>query len=558
MNANSVASMAIPTDTELVAHSLVGNSEAFGQIVARYQSLICSLAYSATGSLGESEDLAQETFITAWKHLRHLREAAKLRAWLCGIARNRIRNFLRREGREPVHKAEVIDAEHESVAHEPIPTEHAISKEEASILWRSLERLPEVYREPLILFYREGESVERVAAELELTEDAVKQRLSRGRKMLAEEMTAFIEGALKQSRPGKAFTLGVLAALPLMTTSAKAAAIAATAAKGSAAAKTAGFAGLFGAIAGPLLIFLGTYFGYKLELDTAKSPRTRDFVKKFYRVLSGCIVLMTVIVLLLVFFAKSWIQSSPRAFAELSISLGVTYVLFTIALATWAAAKQKRIREEDSAIRSVAAGTQASNFGLEPVFEYRSKRTLLGLPLIHIRLRAGLERGPVKAWIAMGDAAIGGLFALGGLAVAPISFVGGALGLISFGGVSLGLLSIGGIGLGLLTVGGLAIGWEAFGGLAVGWQAFGGCAIGWNGAQGGLAIAREWASGGVALARHANDQIAKVFSEHCAFFRIMQRVNPYLPLVNLVAVLPFFLHRHALKQQLELNDHSQP
>src|ERR1043165_2055930 len=133
MNANSAASVAMATDAELVAWSLVGNTEAFGQIVARYQSLVCSLAYSETGSLGESEDLAQETFITAWKYLRQLRETQKLRAWLCGIARNRIRNFLRREGREPAHRAETIDAEHDSVANEPIPAEHAISKEEAAI-----------------------------------------------------------------------------------------------------------------------------------------------------------------------------------------------------------------------------------------------------------------------------------------------------------------------------------------------------------------------------------------------------------------------------------------
>ena len=88
-------------DAELVIQTREGNREAFGQIVSRYQTLICSLAYSATGSLGQSEDLAQETFITAWKHLRHLREPGKLRAWLCGIARNRISNCLRREGRGP-------------------------------------------------------------------------------------------------------------------------------------------------------------------------------------------------------------------------------------------------------------------------------------------------------------------------------------------------------------------------------------------------------------------------------------------------------------------------
>jgi hypothetical protein len=263
---------------------------------------------------------------------------------------------------------------------------------------------------------------------------------------------------------------------------------------------------------------------------------------------------MTVAVLSVVFFAKPLIQSHPKIFAELSISLGVTYALLAVALATWAAGRQRRIRQQESGVSGVAPGARASSFGTEPFFEYRSKGSLLGLPLIHIRLRAGIERGPVKAWIAMGDSAIGGLFALGGLAIAPISFGGGAVGLICFGGGSIGILSFGGISLGLFTVGGLAIGWEAYGGLALGWQAFGGCALGWNGAQGGLAIAHEWASGGVALARHANDQTAKMLSEGCAFFRIMQRINPYLPLANLLALFPFFLQRHAVKRQLEISE----
>ena len=55
------------SDASLVAESLAGNREAFGQIVARYQALICSLAYSGTGNLSQSEDVAQETFIAAWK-----------------------------------------------------------------------------------------------------------------------------------------------------------------------------------------------------------------------------------------------------------------------------------------------------------------------------------------------------------------------------------------------------------------------------------------------------------------------------------------------------------
>jgi len=227
-------SVAEQNDVELVAGSLSGNRDAFGHIVARYQSLVCSLAYSATGSLGQSEDLAQETFVTAWKQLGDLREPEKLRAWLCGIARNLINNSLRKSGREPSHRAEPLEEISESRSPEPLPVEQTISNEEQAILWRSLERIPEIYREPLILFYREHQSIETVAANLDLSEDAVKQRLSRGRKSLHEEVLAFVEGALEKTAPGKTFTLGVITALPLLATTAKSATAGATAAKGGA------------------------------------------------------------------------------------------------------------------------------------------------------------------------------------------------------------------------------------------------------------------------------------------------------------------------------------
>ena len=97
-------------DAELVAESLAGNREAFRRIVERYQTLISSVAYCATGSASQSEDLAQETFVTAWKQLRELREPAKLRPWLCRIVRFLIGKEFRSQGREPVHAAESLEA----------------------------------------------------------------------------------------------------------------------------------------------------------------------------------------------------------------------------------------------------------------------------------------------------------------------------------------------------------------------------------------------------------------------------------------------------------------
>jgi RNA polymerase sigma factor (sigma-70 family) len=178
-------SVAALNDAELVNETLTHN---FGQIEARYQSLVCSLAYSATGSLSQSEDLAQETFITAWPQLRDLHEPEKLRSWLCHIARNLAYDALRQQGREPSHHGEALEEISETHSPEPSPNDHTISNEEAAILRRSLERIPQIYREPLVLFYREHQSIEAFAQNLELSEGAVKQRLSRGRKLLHEEI----------------------------------------------------------------------------------------------------------------------------------------------------------------------------------------------------------------------------------------------------------------------------------------------------------------------------------------------------------------------------------
>jgi zinc protease len=107
------------------------------------------------------------------------------------------------------------------------PAAQTITREEETLLWRTLAGMPENYREPLVLFYREEKSVAEVALKLDLTEDTVKQRLFRGRAMLREEMTALVESTLTRTKPGSAFTVGVLVALPMVSASTATAALAA-------------------------------------------------------------------------------------------------------------------------------------------------------------------------------------------------------------------------------------------------------------------------------------------------------------------------------------------
>ena len=130
-------------------------------------------------------------------------------------------------------------------------------------------------------------------------------------------------------------------------------------------------------------------------------------------------------------------------------------------------------------------------------YEYKSTRTLFGLPLVHIRF-GDRGTGVAKGVLAIGNYAVG-LVALGGF----------SFGLVSVGGLSFGLLlALGGWGLGMIAVGGLATGLLAFGGAAVGLFAMGGAAMGVY-AAGGAALATEIAVGASAHAPLAIGRIAE-------------------------------------------------
>lgn len=511
-------------DARLVELSRDGNREAFGRIVERYQSLVCALTYSASGSLQASEELAQVTFITAWCQLKSLREPGKLKSWLCRIARNVATDSFRRQQRTPTANAEELDANVSTDT--TTPRDQVISKEEQAILWRVLEDLPTTYREPLILFYRQEQSVAEVAETLELSEDAVKQRLSRGREMLSERTAKFVETTLRSSGPGKAFTLGVLAVLPVLTTSAKAAAIGAAAAKGSATAKAAAASGFLSALSGPLLVIFGNYAAYRANLDEAQTEAEREHIKSFYRRLAACIVGFGLVLLPLVLWAAFAKKDHSILLGSLFVVYAASQVAAIVWFSIWSFRKRRKFLEDLAAKRIVLPPAK-------PTWEYRSRFTLFGLPLIHLRFGGGLpaQRTVVKAWIAAGDCAMGALFAFGGVAIAPFSI----------GGLAIGLLPFGGCALGVLALGGFAAGMWSYGGLAMGWQAFGGCALGWQTAYGGIAIAHDFAQGGFSLAAQAGNAMARQFIQSSWFYHFALVCARYSTLLNLLWVVPLLL-----------------
>lgn len=491
------------SDETLVTQSLQGNREAFGGIVRRYQALVASLAFSSTGSVAQSEDLAQETFLTAWRQLRALREPAKLRPWLCRIARNLTADALKKEGRSPLAAPEPLEAAELAVARELSPPDHAITREEEAILWRALSQIPDLYREPLILFYREQQSVAGVAAALELTEDAVKQRLTRGRRMLQEQVQGFVENTLNRTAPGAAFTQGVLMALPGMS-AASTSFLAATLGKG---------ASFFLKTGGAGMIVAGNYAGYRASLSLAGSEAERIFIRRFYKGLVIACTLFSILLAGLIWAGVSGGLAHRASFVVAVFGVMAAALLTFGGMAVWSWRERKRVF--------------AASRVLPPAWEYRSNGTFLGLPLVHIKI-GGNENVPVRAWIAAGNFALSPFFAFGGLAVAPFAIGGCGIGLAAWGGMVFGILGVGGFAIAGWTVAGMGLGWETCGGMAIAWKA----------AWGGIAVAHEMASGALSFvipgghagtARYFNDSL---------FFRAAQTFLRYSVFLNILWVLP--------------------
>ncbi|MHC4586732.1 MAG: sigma-70 family RNA polymerase sigma factor, partial [Planctomycetota bacterium] len=151
--------------------------------------------------------------ISAWKDLGQLKDLNKFQSWLAGIARNVIKNSFRSRQQDLISKAASIDQLKETRTNDSGPAERVITKEQQHVVRKALQQIPEQYREPLVLFYRQEKSVKKVAEQLSLSEDAVKQRLSRGRKLLKERFAAMVETTISRTGPGKSFTAAVIVSI---------------------------------------------------------------------------------------------------------------------------------------------------------------------------------------------------------------------------------------------------------------------------------------------------------------------------------------------------------
>jgi len=176
-------------DLAAVQKTLQGDTDAFSDIVIRYTPVIYSLAVRLLRNNVEAEDVVQEVFLHAFRSLKSFKIEARFYSWLYTIAVNKIRSYVRREGR----RVKTISLDADGAPNPPDQLENhqlrlvLLSEEERAR--EVISRLKPIYRIVFVLRFIEGMSLNEMSTILHVPVGTVKARLHRARKQLISILT---------------------------------------------------------------------------------------------------------------------------------------------------------------------------------------------------------------------------------------------------------------------------------------------------------------------------------------------------------------------------------
>ncbi len=186
-------------DTLLVERTLAGDHRAYALLVTKYQRRIQRLIGRMVRDANLVEDIAQETFISAFKGLHHFRGEARFYTWLYRIAVNCAKKALIENGRHPVSlRHESSDAnetftENQDQTHHESPESLASAKQLASTVNAAMDELADELRQAISLREIDGLSYEEIAAAMGCPVGTVRSRIFRAREAISAKIRPLLD-----------------------------------------------------------------------------------------------------------------------------------------------------------------------------------------------------------------------------------------------------------------------------------------------------------------------------------------------------------------------------
>ena len=168
-----------------------GDKVAFGKLVEAYQGPVYNLAYRMLNNSGEAEEAAQEAFIRVYTRLDTYNPKHKFSTWVLSITSNYCIDIIRKR------RAQLLSIDEPLPPHPALmsdrssgPESQAVTTEQEAMVQELLSTLPEDYRQAVVLRYWHEMSYDEIAETMNTTVSAIKSRLFRARKLLAEAGTS--------------------------------------------------------------------------------------------------------------------------------------------------------------------------------------------------------------------------------------------------------------------------------------------------------------------------------------------------------------------------------
>ena len=178
------------SDAELVARARQGDTAAFGELVERHRAAVYRAAQAAVGSASEAEDVAQETFLAAYRKMATYRAEASFKTWLLTIAWRRALARRRRLASLWRRLVSADPPEPASPGHSRTQERVLIEAERARHVMRLVRALPARLRDPLLLCAAGEQTYHEIAIVLGVPEGTLKWRVSEARRRLKQRLAA--------------------------------------------------------------------------------------------------------------------------------------------------------------------------------------------------------------------------------------------------------------------------------------------------------------------------------------------------------------------------------
>ena len=184
-----------PCDFDLIERTQLGETEAFSELVRRYQDRLYRHLFGRVKDAETAKDLTQETWLKAFRGIKTFRGASAFSSWLYRIAENVCLDFFRKQNAQNALALEPLHAisERRIPQSHPCPSQVIERQELRAHLQAAIQHLTPIRKRVFHLYYGEDLSIKAIAALLKRSEGTIKTHLRHARLQLRELLTPYLQ-----------------------------------------------------------------------------------------------------------------------------------------------------------------------------------------------------------------------------------------------------------------------------------------------------------------------------------------------------------------------------